>query len=97
MSTAALRDTFNLVSEPKGIRCTGALLIYCDAKGESDGLRTHQRLVFNCVHAAGNATRQYTSDPLPPGSNATAAAQAMAQKAIGDSNDGPPRPAADRG
>jgi hypothetical protein len=83
MSIAAIRDAFNVISLAKGLRCTSALLNYCDAKGTSTGKRDHQQLVFNCVRSADNTTPQYTSDVLPGGTNAIAAAQAVAQKAIG--------------
>jgi hypothetical protein len=84
MSTIDLRDAFNGVSLPKGIRCTGAMLLYCDASGDqSADKRDHQRLVFQCVDANDNATKQFATDPLPPGTNVNAAAAAFAGKVTG--------------
>jgi hypothetical protein len=83
MSTVDLRDAFNIVSLPKGIRCTGALLMYCDAQGTPTGKRDHQQLVFNCVNGNDNTTKQFTSDPLPPGTNVNAATAALASKVTG--------------
>jgi len=80
MSTADLRDAFNAVSLEKGTRCTSALLMYCDAQGTHDGPRNHQQLIFNCVNGNDNTTKQFTSDPLPPGTNVNAAAAQLASK-----------------
>jgi hypothetical protein len=83
MSTADLRDAFNAVSLPKGIRCTGARLMYCDAAGKSDGIRNHQQLAFDCVNGNDNTVHEFTSDPLPPGTNVNAAAAQLASKVTG--------------
>jgi hypothetical protein len=80
MSTVDLRDAFNGISLPKGIRCTGAMLLYCDAQGTSTGKRDHQQLVFNCVNGKDNTSNQFASDPLPPGTNVNAAAAELAKK-----------------
>lgn len=83
MGIADIRDAFNAVALEHGIRCTGALLHYCDKDGKPDGPRTHQQLTFNCVKSNDNTTVQYTSDLLPPGASVMAAAAAAASKAIG--------------
>lgn len=84
MSIIDLRNAFNEVSVPAGVRCTSNLLLYGDAEGlHGGGKRDHQILVFNCVRSTDNTTHQYISDPLPPGASLIAAAQALANKAIG--------------
>jgi hypothetical protein len=84
MSISDVRDAFNTVAISRGIRCTNALLIYCDKDGKPDGLRTYQQLVFNCVNASDNSTKQHTSDILPPGANVNAAAAETARKVVGE-------------
>lgn len=85
MSIADLTSTFNAIALEKGTRCTGALLLYCDAKGvHGAGKRDHQQLVFNCVRSSDNTTHQFTSDPVPPGGSIIAAAADVARKAIGE-------------
>lgn len=80
MGIASIRDAFNTIAADRGIRCTGALLNYCDKDGKPDGLRTHQRLVFNCVKDG--AAVQYETGLLPPGTDVVAAAQDVARKVI---------------
>jgi hypothetical protein len=83
VGTADLRDAFNSVSIPKGIRCNGARLMYCDPTGKSDGLRNHQQLAFDCVNVIDNTLHEFTTDPLPPGTNVNAAAAQLASKVTG--------------
>lgn len=82
MTIADVRDAFNAITLPHGIRCTGALLNYCDKQGNPDGPRDHQQLVFNCVKSSDNTAAQYTSAILPPGTNMTMAAAAVANGII---------------
>jgi hypothetical protein len=82
MSISDIRDAFNIISVPKGIRCTSALLNYCDKDGKSDGPRNHQQLVFDCVNVNDNTGHRYTSAVLPPGAGVLQAAQDVALKAI---------------
>lgn len=83
VSISDIRDAFNTISLPKGIRCTDALLTYCDKAGKPDGPRDHQQLVFTCVNSNDNTAHRYTSALLPPGASVLQAAQDMANKAIG--------------
>jgi hypothetical protein len=83
MSASDLRDAFNAISQPGGIRCVRATLIYCDATGSEVGPRNHQRVTFETVKGADNSLATYQSDPLPPGSSILTATQALARKAIG--------------
>jgi hypothetical protein len=83
MSASDLRDAFNMISLPGGVRCTAARLTYCDADGSPTGMRNHQRIAFDTVKAADNSIATYQSDPLPPGSSVLTATQTIARKAIG--------------
>lgn len=80
MSITAIRDAFNYVSEPEGIRCVRARLHYCDAAGGSTGLRNHSRLEFDLAQG----DRQWTikSGVLVPGASAYQVARALARQAI---------------
>jgi hypothetical protein len=82
MSIAGLRDAFNAVTLPQ-VRCTAARLSYCDSSGSDTGPRNHQRIAFDYVKPADNSSGSIQSDPLPPGTNITATAQALARTAIG--------------
>ena len=84
MSASDLRDAFNAVSLPAGVRCTGAFLLYCDPAGTPHGKRSHQKLVFNCVRSADNTAHQFTTDALHPGTNVNAEAATFARKIIGE-------------
>jgi len=80
MSTAALRDAFNAVSEPAGIRCSMVRLNWCDAKGGVAGLRDHVTLTFELADGAHAWT--VGTDPIPPAADLTSAARQMAQQTI---------------
>lgn len=76
--TSALRDAFNLITVPHGLRCTGALMNWVTHKGKV----THRQLTFNCVCATDNTKHQFISDPLPPGVDALSMVPVAANKAI---------------
>lgn len=82
MGASDLRDSFNAISLPSGVRCIAVRLTYCDANGTAQGPRTYQIVSFDLVKAADNSKQTVTSDPIPPGANLLQAVQALAQKAI---------------
>lgn len=82
MSSSDLRDAFNAVSLPQGVRCIAVRLTYCDAQGNPDGPRNHQRIAFDLVKGADNSKQTVATDPIPPGASIDQATRNLAQKVI---------------
>lgn len=76
MSTAALRDAFDLVVAPK-MRCTAARLSYCGKDGGS-AKRDHQLIEFDVINPADNSSQVVRSQPIPPGADLMTAVRALA-------------------
>lgn len=77
MTISDVRDAFNSVTLPKGLRCEKVLLMYCDEDGRhGEGKRDHQLLVFNCGDG-----KQFTT-VVKPGASVNVAAVLCGQKAI---------------
>jgi hypothetical protein len=81
MSTSELRDSFNQVSEPFGIRCVAVRMSYCDHEGGAKK-RDHQKLEFDIVSATDNSARTLMSVPLHGQTNLPAEVRDIALKTI---------------
>lgn len=76
MSIADVRQAFNNGAAGK-IKCTRALLVYCDSNGRQGGAkRDHQLLIFNC------ADGKQIEKLIAPGEDVNAVALQCGQEAV---------------
>jgi hypothetical protein len=80
MSISDIRDHFNLHGVERGVRCTRALLGYCDAEGGSAGPRNYQVLTFDVTR--GEKTFTIQGSPVPPGADVLESVRAAVDQAV---------------
>jgi hypothetical protein len=85
MSISALRDAFNGITLPVGMRCTGCRMRYVDADGVSNVHRNFQILEFDVVRSGDNLQKTLFSKPIPGGAVLVAEAMAFAQAIVAGS------------